>query len=49
MIKKTTISTKSLHKKKIRDFRIKKLEKRMKFNIIKRKKNIKNNNKTKNG
>tara|TARA_Y100001970_G_C13966820_1_gene716050 strand:- start:364 stop:513 length:150 start_codon:yes stop_codon:yes gene_type:complete len=49
MIKKTTISNRTLHKQKLRDLRIRKLEERMKFNIIKRKKKLKNLNKIKHG
>jgi len=39
MNKKTLISTRSIHKKKLRELRIKKLAQRLKSNIIKRKKN----------
>jgi len=38
MNKKTNISTKSLHKKHLKGLRIKKLEQKMKLNILKRKK-----------
>ena len=38
MNKKTNISTKTLHKKNLRELRIKKLERNMKLNILKRKK-----------
>ena len=37
MNKKTNISTKSLHKKQLKELRIKKLEQKMKLNILKRK------------
>ena len=33
----TNISTKSLHKKRLKELRIKKLEQKMKLNILKRK------------
>ena len=39
MNKKTQISKKSLHKQKLRELRLKKLEKKLKSNIYKRKKN----------
>ena len=38
MNKKTNISSKTLHKKHLKELRIKKLEKNMKLNIFKRKK-----------
>ena len=38
MNNKSVISTKSLHKKRLRDLRLKKLEQKMKSNILKRKK-----------
>jgi len=38
MNKKTTISTKSFHKKRLKELRVKKLEQKMKLNILKRKK-----------
>ena len=38
MNKKTIISTKSLHKKKLKELRLIKLEQKMKSNILKRKK-----------
>ncbi len=38
---KKSYSSKSLHKKKLRDMRLKKLEEKLKSNIVKRKKNIK--------
>ena len=38
MNKKNIISTKSLHKKKLKELRLKKLERKMKLNILKRKK-----------
>ena len=38
MNKKANISTKTLHKKHLRELRIKKLEQKMKLNILKRKK-----------
>ena len=38
MNKKTNISTKTLHKKHLKELRIKKLEQNMKLNILKRKK-----------
>ena len=38
MNKKTLISTKSLHKQRLRELRLQKLEKNMKLNILKRKK-----------
>ena len=38
MNKKTNISTKTLHKKYLKELRIKKLEQKMKLNILKRKK-----------
>ena len=44
MIKKDIISTKSLHKLKIRILKKKKLENKLKANIAKRKKNTKNIN-----
>ena len=45
MNKKNNILTKKLHKKKLREMRLKKLEKRLKSNIMKRKKiNFKDNN-----
>jgi len=40
MNKKNIISTKSLHKKRLKELRIKKLEQKMKSNIFKRKKII---------
>ena len=40
MKKKKKISTKSIHKQKLREFRLKRLEQRLKLNIVKRK-NIK--------
>ena len=40
MNKKKDISTKTLHKQKLREMRLKKLEKKLKSNIYKRKKNI---------
>ena len=39
MNNKSTISSKAIHKKKIREMRLKKLEQRLKSNIVKRKKN----------
>jgi len=38
MSNKTIISSKSLHKKRLRELRLKKLEQKMKLNILKRKK-----------
>ena len=38
MNKKNNISTKTLHKQKLREFRLKKLEQKLKSNIVKRKK-----------
>ena len=38
MNKKTTNSTKSFHKKRLKELRLKKLEQKMKLNILKRKK-----------
>ena len=38
MNNKTKISTKTLHKKYLKELRIKKLEQKMKLNILKRKK-----------
>tara|TARA_B110001454_G_scaffold130846_1_gene121902 strand:+ start:254 stop:388 length:135 start_codon:yes stop_codon:yes gene_type:complete len=38
MNKKTNISSKTLHKKHLKELRIKKLEQKMKLNILKRKK-----------
>ena len=43
MNKKTNISTKTLHKKHLKELRIKKLEQIMKINIFKRKKINKKN------
>ena len=43
MIKKNIISSKSLHKNKLRNLRLLKLEEKMKSNIRKRKKVNKNN------
>ena len=40
MKKKQNISKKTLHKQKLRELRLKKLEQRLKSNIFKRKKNI---------
>ena len=40
MNKKKNFSTKTLHKKKLREMRLKKLEQKLKSNINKRKKNI---------
>jgi len=40
MNKKTTISTKSLHKKRLKELRLNKLDQKMKLNILKRKKTI---------
>ena len=40
MNKKKNISTKTLHKQKLREMRLKKLEQKLKTNIYKRKKNI---------
>ena len=39
MIKKNIISTKTIHKQKLRDIRLKKLDQKLKSNIVKRKKN----------
>ena len=45
MNKENNILTKTLHKKKLRELRLKKLEKGLKSNIIKRKKyKLKNSN-----
>tara|TARA_Y100000590_G_C15509360_1_gene934793 strand:- start:797 stop:937 length:141 start_codon:yes stop_codon:yes gene_type:complete len=44
MRKKNDISTRSEHKKQLRELRIKNLEKKLKSNIQKRKKNKKDNN-----
>ena len=41
MNNKNNISSKAMHKKKIREMRLKKLEQRLKSNIIKRKKKLK--------
>jgi hypothetical protein len=38
MNKKNIISTKSLHKKRLKEIRLKKLEQKMRLNILKRKK-----------
>ena len=43
MKKTKTISNRTLHKKQLRQLRIKNLEQKMKSNIQKRKKNKKNN------
>ena len=43
MNKKNTISTKSFHKKRLKELRLKKLEQKMKLNILKRKKVNKKN------
>ena len=40
MKKKNNNSTKALHKQKLRKLRLKRLEQRLKSNIVKRKKNI---------
>ena len=40
MNKKKNFSTKTLHKQKLREMRLKKLEQSLKSNIFKRKKNI---------
>ena len=40
MNKKKNISTKTLHKQKLRELKLIKLEKRLKSNLYKRKKNI---------
>ena len=40
MNKNKNVSTKTLHKKRLRELRIKKLEQNLKSNIHKRKKNI---------
>ena len=40
MNKKNKISTKTLHKQKLRQLRLKKLEQRLKSNIARRKKNL---------
>ena len=42
MVKQKLFSTKSEHKRKLRDIRLKNLEKKLKSNILKRKKNKKN-------
>ena len=40
MNKNKNISRKTIHKQNLRDLRLKKLEQRLKSNIVKRKKNI---------
>ena len=40
MNKKKNISIKTLHKQKLREMRLKKLEQKLKSNIYKRKKNV---------
>ena len=43
MNKKNIITTKALHKKRLKELRLKNLEQKMKSNILKRKKTIINN------